>query len=247
MSGINTLLSSHRIAPQLSEDAGDFTFSSLLIGSARIFRQLYRHFIPLYLLLVVFFALFLFAFSNKTSTQTAFHYDFISFFVSWMHLLLFYLFLSFVTQLYIGIVQQPKGAWLHAFSGYFKNFFNILLASVIVSISIVIGSILVLPGIYFMIAFLLYIPSLIVQDLSAIKSIQSSYKLMAGHWWLGLLTVGTPLVIYALFVGVTSKLPFLNFNNDIFLALIYPAIFVFFITIYLNLYLNLYKLKFETE
>jgi hypothetical protein len=248
MSDIKQFLKSHPSQYSLAKDIDGLTFSHLLTSSARILMASYRSCLPLYLFLVLISLVCVFFMPTiGTVLPTSLHIDFISFVYSVLYLVGIYLLLAFFTQTYISLQVVHAGALQHALVAYCKKFIHLLLASFLVSLMIVCASILVIPGIYLMVTFILFIPPLIINDESAFQAIKSSYKLLSGQWWLGLLTVGMPVVVYALCIGVLSKFTFMALNTSWLSIVLYPAILVFFICFYLNLYLNLYQMKQASE
>ena len=97
-------------------------------------------------------------------------------------------------------------------TGVQKDFFNLILLSIISAILIIAGMMLfIIPGIYLMVPLALAGAILIFKDYSVTEAISYSFTLIKDHWWS---TFGTLLVIWILvyFIGLVFQVPLIIYT-----------------------------------
>ncbi len=113
---------------------------------------------------------------------------------------------AFYTAIYYRLVAVALGRTLTfaaAVTAGTKALLPLLLASVLYSLAVSIGFILlIIPGVYLMISLVLYTPAYVMDRRGIIDSLNKSHKLVTGNWWRSLAVLSVPvLVAIALFGG----------------------------------------------
>jgi hypothetical protein len=111
-----------------------------------------------------------------------------------------------------------------AFKESLRRVLPLLLATLLYSVAVLVGSILlIVPGVILMLSLLMYTALLLFEGKGAIESLTGSHRLVWGNWWraAAVLTVAAILMIVifiAVSVVVAVATPFIGAASDFFLA-----------------------------
>jgi uncharacterized membrane protein len=185
-------------------------------------KQLWKHFLALFLIGIIYFVISLPFSIIQWITGGYFPLSFLSIAYSFLIVAPVSYGLSFA---FLKAAREDKVEIQDMFAG-FKNYWNAVAASILVSIIVVIGFILlIVPGI-FLACKLVFVPYLVVdRKMRAIDAIKESWRMTSGHAWkvflIGLIAI--PVVIAGLIcfgVGVIISIMWVSMA----LASLYHAV-----------------------
>jgi hypothetical protein len=87
-----------------------------------------------------------------------------------------------------------------------KKYFKILIASIIYYIMLVIGGLLVLPGIFLAFLFAFYLPAILFDDSGIIGSIVESARIVWGNWWRTTLVILLPVLLSFILIQMIASM-----------------------------------------
>ncbi len=95
--------------------------------------------------------------------------------------------LSFMFLCIDALIRQPSKLSIpflkKQLKTVLKKSLTLLLATVLYSIAVIIGTLLYLPGIFLAIIFILYTPIILFDHYKALAALKYSWKLVWGNWW----------------------------------------------------------------
>lgn len=107
----------------------------------------------------------------------------IIFFIVILAIFAFYRYLALgFTYIALKIYDGQKPEILDLFACYHLILTDVI-ATLLFILLVAVGSLLIIPGIYFVVAFPFYHQAIVYRNAGIIESLQESFRLVRGHWW----------------------------------------------------------------
>lgn len=116
---------------------------------------------------------------------------------------------------------------------------SILIMIVLVSALIVVGSVLVIPGLYLCITFIMFLPLITLFKQGVFSSLLLCFNLIRGRWWLGLKASALPFVVTLFLYGFVATYLLPNLNVLLLLNLFLPISIIFYLCLMLTFSINI--------